>query len=95
MLWILPAFFLVQRTEKGNFGMEQTDELLTASDVARLFKISPDTVYSWRYQGKIPYLKINGAVRFKRSDLQQMIETCVRNASLTRATAKIESVPAD
>jgi len=51
------------------------DELLTANDVAGLFKISPDTVYAWRYQGRIPYVKINGAVRFRRRDLIEMIET--------------------
>jgi excisionase family DNA binding protein len=54
--------------------MKQTDELLTANDVAQLFKISADTVYSWRYRGKIPYVKINGAVRFRPSDIDQMIE---------------------
>lgn len=63
---------------KGDFEMAQTDELLTANDVAGLFKISPDTVYAWRYLGKIPYVKINGAVRFKRSEIDRMIQKGTR-----------------
>jgi predicted DNA-binding transcriptional regulator AlpA len=54
--------------------MEQTDELLTANDMARLFKISRDTVYSWRYRGTIPNVNINGEVIFRRSEIDKMIE---------------------
>lgn len=73
--------------------MAQTDELLTAKDVAELFKISPDTVYTWRYQGKIPYVKINGAVRFRRSDMQQMIEAGART-QLRGDRQQLEGKPA-
>ena len=64
--------------------MEQTDELLTANDVAGLLKISPDTVYSWRYQGKIPYVKINGAVRFWSSEIKRMIQRGTRPDTMKR-----------
>jgi predicted site-specific integrase-resolvase len=71
--------------------MEKTDELLTATDVAGLFKISPETVYSWRYQGKIPYIKINGAVRFRRSDMQRMIDTNTHQRSASQVFDSKES----
>ena len=69
--------------------MGETDELLTANDVAGLFKVSPDTVYSWRYRGKIPYVKINGAVRFRRSDMQRMM--IVTNTQQRSASQVLDS----
>ena len=58
--------------------MEQTDELLTVDDVSRILKVTVPTVYAWRYSGRIPYIKINGAVRFKRCDLDRMIQEGAR-----------------
>lgn len=50
------------------------DSLMKAREVANLFKVETHTVYVWAYKGKLPYSKINGCIRFKRSDLTKMIE---------------------
>jgi hypothetical protein len=56
--------------------MNENDWLMTVREVGNFFKVDVDahTVYVWAYSGKIPYSKINGCVRFKRSDLNKLIE---------------------
>lgn len=48
--------------------------LLTISEVAELLKISAWTVRRLQRQRKIPFVKIGGSVRFKRSDLTAYLE---------------------
>ncbi len=48
--------------------------LLTVSDVARMCKLSPSTIYSRKE--KIGYLKIGGAVRFRPEDVAQYLDGC-------------------
>jgi len=50
------------------------DSLMKAREVANLFKVETHTVYVWAHKGKLPYSKINGCMRFKRSDLTKIIE---------------------
>jgi excisionase family DNA binding protein len=38
--------------------------LLTIKDLAEQLSIKPSTLYAWASQGKIPYLKIHGLIRF-------------------------------
>lgn len=52
----------------------ETEKLLTVNEAAAMFNISPATLRGWIFYEKIDSLKINGAVRFKRGDLQRMIE---------------------
>lgn len=55
---------------------EQTLErnLLNVEDASRLLRVAPKTIRNWQYQGRLPYVKVFGAVRFKRSDLETLIE---------------------
>ncbi len=55
-------------------GANQSEEFLTAEDVARFFHISARTVYNWTVDKKIPHYKIGGSIRFKRSDLEGWLE---------------------
>jgi excisionase family DNA binding protein len=48
--------------------------LLTVEDVAAALQLSRSKVYE--IKDKIGYLKIGGAVRFKREDLDSFIEGC-------------------
>lgn len=49
-------------------------QLLSVPEVAELFRVKPKTVYSWVAQRKIRYVKINGALRFRRQDLEAMVQ---------------------
>lgn len=52
---------------------EFPSELLIAADVARWFRITRSTAYAWAATGKIPSVKLNGAIRFVRADLKRWI----------------------
>ncbi len=43
--------------------------LLKISEVSSFLHVHPITVYKWARKGKIPYLKINGLIRFDKSEI--------------------------
>ncbi len=51
--------------------------LLTVRDVAAWLRVHPKTVYGWASRQAIPTLKIQGALRFRREDLQSFMEAAV------------------
>ncbi len=46
------------------------EPLLTVSDVASLLRVSRATVYNWVNSERIPYSRINSAVRFRANRLE-------------------------
>lgn len=50
------------------------DQLLTATDVASIFKVHPKTIYLWASQGVLPVVRLGDrAVRFRRQDVDQLV----------------------
>ena len=49
------------------------DAYIDVYDLAKLCKVAPQTVYNWIYQGKIPYIKINGRVLFLKLRVHSFI----------------------
>jgi len=43
--------------------------LLSVKEVSSFLHVHPITVYKWARKGKIPYLKINGLIRFDKSEI--------------------------
>ncbi len=52
----------------------EDEQLLKASEVARILNISRSLVYRLIQTGKIPYIRINQAVRVHQDDLCRFIE---------------------
>ena len=52
----------------------KNERLLKASEVARILNISRSLVYRLIHSGKIPYIRINQAVRIHHNDLCKFIE---------------------
>ncbi len=50
--------------------------LLTVSQLAKELNIQPGTLYAWAAQGKIPCVKLNKLVRFRRDAIDQWLESC-------------------
>jgi excisionase family DNA binding protein len=48
-------------------------ELLREREVAAMLCVTTRTCAEWRAQGKIPYLKIGGTVRFRRESIEKLI----------------------
>lgn len=52
------------------------EPLLTPGEVARRLSVARGTVYSWVSRGlDIPFLKIHGALRFRRSSIESWLQT--------------------
>jgi len=51
----------------------QTDEILTAAQVASLLQIHPRTVYKLVKQGSLPGRKFGGGWRFSKSEILVMV----------------------
>ena len=52
-----------------------TDEILTIQEVATYLKLNEKTTYRLASEKKLPGFKVGGSWRFKRSDLENWIET--------------------
>ena len=52
---------------------ETPSELLIAAEVACWLRIRCSTVYGWAASGKIPSVKLNGTVRFIRTDIERWL----------------------
>jgi excisionase family DNA binding protein len=50
------------------------EKLLTISQVSELLQVKKNTLYSWVFTKKIPFLKINGALRFKEKVISNWVD---------------------
>src|SRR5690242_9355696 len=55
---------------------ETHPELLIATEVARWLRVTCSTVFGWAATGKLPSVRLNGAVRFVRADIQRWLNDC-------------------
>jgi excisionase family DNA binding protein len=49
------------------------EELITFEDVSRITKMKINTLRKWVGQEKIPYVKVNGAIRFNPEEIKQWL----------------------
>ena len=54
-----------------------TDEIMTIEEVASYLKVTPQTVYKWAQEGQIPGAKIGKEWRFRKSILDEWINTSI------------------
>ena len=60
---------------KSLYAELEGDELLTPSEVARLFRVNPKTVTRWARSGKIQAIRtLGGHRRFRASDIRGFLE---------------------
>ena len=48
-------------------------EYLDIIDVSKLLKVEQKTIYNWVSSRKIPYLKANGRLLFRREEIDEML----------------------
>jgi excisionase family DNA binding protein len=59
---------------KGQAEMNNGTSLLTAKETGAYLGIKLGTVYTWKRQNRLPFIKLGKALRFRLSDLEAMIE---------------------
>lgn len=47
--------------------------LLDIKDLSQQLNIKPSTLYAWVAQGKIPYVKIHGLIRFVQDEIERWV----------------------
>ena len=56
-------------------GPDETEKLLTPSEVAAMFRVNPKTVTRWARAGKISAIRtLGGHRRFKESEIRALLE---------------------
>ena len=50
------------------------DRLLTIDEVSKLLQVKKSTLYSWVSTRRIPFLKINGVLRFGEKAISMWVE---------------------
>jgi excisionase family DNA binding protein len=54
--------------------MTNPDELLKASEVAKLLRVTSKTVGRWARDGKLPVVRtVGGHMRFRRADVEPLL----------------------
>lgn len=51
------------------------ERLMRAKEVAELLKVGKATPYAWVYRRRIPFVKLGRSLRFKQSDIEQLIQS--------------------
>lgn len=51
------------------------NDIMTIDDVARYFKLKPQTIYKWAQEDKIPAVKIGKEWRFKKSVIDKWMDS--------------------
>lgn len=53
------------------------DEIMTIEEVAKYLKVKPQTVYKWAQEEEIPGTKVGKEWRFRKSILDEWIDTSI------------------
>ncbi len=61
-------------TENPAPGDEETIELLTPAEVAKMFHVDPKTVTRWAQAGKLTYMRtLGGHRRYRRDEVVELL----------------------
>ncbi len=61
--------------------VDPTKRLLSVSEAAQVFGLSPYTLRGWVHQGKVPVVRLDSTVRIDRVDLEALIQNAKRSWS--------------
>jgi excisionase family DNA binding protein len=64
--------------ETKSDGENAAPDFMTAAEVAAWLRVGLSTVYAWTLCGQIPYVKLNGIVRFQRNQLVEWMQQRTR-----------------
>ena len=68
-----PALYNGHNRMEGMSLAVVPDKLLTTQEVCELLKVSDNYIYGLTHLKKIPYIKMQGLLRFRRSDIDDWL----------------------
>ena len=63
--------------------------LLTPEEICELLGIEKSTLYAWTSRHLIPFLKINGILRFRENEITEWLKTKERGDIINRMVEEI------
>lgn len=48
--------------------------LMDVYEASSYLKLSPNTLYQWKYEGRIPFVKLGGKLLFDKNELDNFID---------------------
>lgn len=54
--------------------MQVPEETLTVPEVAKMLRLSRQTIYNFVRDGKLPHFNVGTKVRFRRADIESMMQ---------------------
>jgi len=61
-------------TRNGGRGRSVENEILTIEEVATYLRLTPQTIYKWAQERKIPAVKLGKDWRFRRSIIDRWLD---------------------
>lgn len=52
----------------------EPNKLYTVDETAQILRVQPNTIYKWKYNKKLPFVKSGGKLLFKGSDIKSYLE---------------------
>jgi len=65
------------------------EKLLTPENLCELLGIRPSTLYAWTSRNLIPYLKVNGLLRFREREIEEWLKSKERRDNISHAVEKV------
>lgn len=63
------------KNEQLTVEAEKTEErLLTSAETCKFLRCSKPTLHRWKMAGIVPFVRLGSNIRYRESDLQQLIE---------------------
>ena len=84
MCW--PPSFPTSRWHR--WGERTVQKLYTTETLAELLQVSPRTIRRERKEGRLPFVRVRGQIRYRESDVRAYLE---RNASFTADSDSLTS----
>lgn len=69
--------------DRNGKDAKSSERLLDVREAAALLGLKPATLYQWAYKRRVPVVKLfgaRGALRFRLSDIEKLIQDSVRPA---------------
>ena len=60
------------------------ERLVDVNEAAAMLALSPKTLYQWAYERSIPTVKLGSALRFRVSDLENLIQRAARDTIIAK-----------
>jgi len=64
------------------------EKLLTPEEICKILEIEKSTLYSWTRKELIPYVKVNGLLRFKEDEITKWLKMKERGNIIVREVEK-------